>query len=49
MIADWLLIVIAIATLWVMWRMFNLVGDLIEYAARWWGEDLSANKERERS
>jgi len=49
MIADWLIIVIALTALWVMLRMFNLVGDLIEYAARWWGEDLSANKERERS
>jgi len=44
MIADWLLIIIAIAVLWVMWRMFNLVGDLLEYAARWWGEDAQATK-----
>ena len=43
MIADWLLIVTAFAVLWVMWKMFNLVGDLIEYAARR-GEDAKATK-----
>ena len=48
MLADWVIILLAVAVLWVLWRVFNLTADLFAYAARR-GEDLSANKERERS
>ena len=48
--ADWVIILLAVAVLWVLWRVFNLTADLFAY---WYaahrGEDLSANKERERS
>jgi len=48
MIADWLIIVAAVVVLWVLWLFMRYVLDLFAYAANR-GEDLSANKERERS
>ena len=47
MIADWLLIVIAVLTLWALWGIFNIAANCIEYwqAARR-GEDLYPRGER---
>ena len=47
---DWLIIGILVATFWLFWLLANYVIDLFEIwnAARR-GEELSANKERERS
>lgn len=45
MIADWLIIVLAIAALWILWQLLNLVSDMLEiwHAARR-GEDSQATK-----
>jgi hypothetical protein len=45
-IADWLIILIAIAALWILWQMLNLVSDMLWIAARR-GEDMPANQERD--
>ena len=48
--SDWILIVLAVLTLWALWGVLNIVGDMLEkWNAARRGEDLSANKERERS
>ncbi len=48
MMRDWLLIGASVLVLWVLWKFMEYVLDLFAYAANR-GEDLSANKERERS
>jgi hypothetical protein len=48
--ADWLIIVLAIAALWLLWQMLNLVSDMLEiWHAGLRAEDMSANKERDKS
>ena len=31
MLADWVIILLAVAVLWVLWRVFNLTADLFAY------------------